>query len=315
MEALGGGPEEGLAAAYRQLQEEHQELQAQLRQAQVEAQAQQAAATLARAQLDRERGRARCIAQGVMGSALAGSEAVATLDLLEAQRLAEERGEEVARLQAALKREAQRAAQKRTQQRQKLKELAEHLVRLQRDRATAVRICEDNRALYERRLAELGHLGAGLGSGAASSPSLAAVAGPAALPAGISASYGFEPARRRSDRSHGLYQPAVAAATASRRVELRAAVAEHLARNAEWLSACEETSLSPAAPAASAELGTPSAALAQAEGLNLAASWAGPESLRASRDSPTAVAAAAAALRWPRGEELSAALALSAERG
>merc|ERR1712194_357610 len=74
------------------------------------------------------------------------------------QQLTDEHKRQLAKIQAASRRALQKGARKRQELRQRCQDLARRTVQLQQERATAIKICEENKAAYELRLTELGVL-------------------------------------------------------------------------------------------------------------------------------------------------------------
>eukprot|EP00927_Polykrikos_kofoidii_P059400 TRINITY_DN54559_c0_g1_i1.p1 TRINITY_DN54559_c0_g1~~TRINITY_DN54559_c0_g1_i1.p1 ORF type:complete len:801 (+),score=180.03 TRINITY_DN54559_c0_g1_i1:62-2404(+) len=122
------------------------------------------------------------------------------------QKMQEEHRRLMAKHQAAAKSAFQKCARKRQELRSKCHELARRVAQLQHEKATAVRLCEENKSAYELRLAELG-----LASGI---PSCGMVG-------------------RLTDSVSSLYRSESLGVSASRK-EFRG-ISERLERHAEWL--------------------------------------------------------------------------------
>jgi hypothetical protein len=105
------------------------------------------------------------------------------------QQLTEEHKRQLAKMHASSKRALQKGARKRQELRQRYQELAKRAQQLQEEKATAIRICEENKAAYELRLTELGLLSrlglSTVGVGAAD------IVGGGALPAVLRADAGI----------------------------------------------------------------------------------------------------------------------------
>jgi len=122
------------------------------------------------------------------------------------QQLSDEHRRQLAKLHSTSKKTLQKAAQKRQELRHKYQELAKRAVQIEAERATAIRICEENKQMFEIRLAEAAALSS---SGVwAERPTTA-----------------FVPQRAAKAPTLG---------SGGSSVELRA-IAEHLEKNAEWL--------------------------------------------------------------------------------
>jgi len=125
------------------------------------------------------------------------------------QRVGEEHRKQLKKHQAAAKQALQKAARKRQETRAKCQELAKKASQLQHEKATAIRICEENKGAYELRLAELG-----LAVGAASRGHVSSVVG--------------------ASEQAALAMRAASPVTASSRNDLRS-ISDRLERHSEWL--------------------------------------------------------------------------------
>jgi len=72
------------------------------------------------------------------------------------QKQAEEHKKQMNKLASATKKALQKGKLRRQEQRNKCHELVKRVAQLQSDKATAIRVCQENKSAYELRLAELG---------------------------------------------------------------------------------------------------------------------------------------------------------------
>mmetsp|Transcript_127800 Transcript_127800/g.238915 ORF Transcript_127800/g.238915 Transcript_127800/m.238915 type:complete len:710 (+) Transcript_127800:114-2243(+) len=142
-------------------------------------------------------------------------------------KLTEEHKRQMVKLQGSAKKALQKGTRKRQDLRQRCQELARRIVQLQQEKATAVRICEENKSAYELQLTQLGLMSRiGMGPVGLSTVGMADSVAPAQL---RSDSPGSMPHRRElraimerleqnAERlqSHGGALPTTAAAYAER---------------------------------------------------------------------------------------------------
>merc|ERR1712187_1089660 len=72
------------------------------------------------------------------------------------QRLTEEHKRQLAKVENVAKKVMQKEARKRQDHRRKIHDLVKRVDQLKREKATAIRVCEENRSAYEMQLAQLG---------------------------------------------------------------------------------------------------------------------------------------------------------------
>lgn len=105
------------------------------------------------ARLDEERKHRSIEAEEAHQSLLAAEEAAKSAAL---QRQAEEHQRQMGKLQSATKRLLHKAKQRRQEYRQRCQELVKRIAILQQEKAAAIRVCEENKSVYELRLTEMG---------------------------------------------------------------------------------------------------------------------------------------------------------------
>jgi len=102
--------------------------------------------------MDTERAKSTREAEEARASSAAAAEKQHTTAM---QRLYEEHKRKLAKLQAASKQALMKGAKKRQELRVKCQDVAKRVMQLQQEKATAIRICEENKSTYEVRVAEL----------------------------------------------------------------------------------------------------------------------------------------------------------------
>lgn len=134
------------------------------------------------------------------------------------QKLTEDHKRQMAKFQAATKKAIQKGTRKRQELRQRCQELARRIMQLQHEKATAIRVCEENKSAYELQLTQMG-LMSRLGAGASGLGTVGLVDSPS-------------PSALRAD--------AASSGSLQHRRELRA-IMERLEQNAERLQSHDGT--------------------------------------------------------------------------